>query len=134
MSYSTYKYGGVIIIYITLDPKNMGIAQRETIKFLKETRRLNYSKEDIIGDDQLYVFDYLESAKNQIKFNFQQSQEKGLAVATSLASYLLLNENQKTGSYLENIEKLTSSDLRKVAGKYLGRGRYVIVSIFPKKN
>jgi zinc protease len=133
MSYSAYKYGGVIIIYITLDPENMGLAQRETIKFLKETRRLNYSKEDVIGDDQLYTFDYLDSAKNQIKFNFHQSQEKGLDVATNLATYLVLNENQRAGSYLENIEKLASSDLRKAAGKYLGAGRYVIVFILPKK-
>lgn len=133
MRYGAHKYGGVIIIYITLDPKNIGITKRETIKFLKETSRLNYSKKDVMGDSQFYALDYLESAKNQIKFNFHQSQEKGLAIATSLAMYLLLNENQEGGSYLENIEKLNSLDLRKAAGKYLSKGRYVIVTISPKK-
>jgi zinc protease len=133
MRYSAHKYGGVIIIYITLDPKNISITKRETIKFLKETSRLNYSKKDVIGEAQLYTLDYLNSAKNQIKFNFHQSQEKGLAIATSLAMYLLLNENQERGSYIENIEKLNSSDLRKAAGKYLSKGRYVIVTISPKK-
>ena len=133
MRYNAHKYGGVIIIYITLNPKNIGITKRETIRFLKETSRLNYSKKDIMGNAQLYAPDYLESAKNQIKFNFHQSQEKGLAIATSLAMYLLLNENQEGGSYIENIEKLNSLDLRKAAGKYLSKGRYVIVTISPKK-
>jgi len=133
MRYSAQKYGGVIIIYITLDQKNISITKRETIRFLKETSRLNYSKKDVMGDAKLYALDYLESAKNQIKFNFHQSQEKGLAIATSLARYLLLNENQEGGSYIENIEKLNSLDLRKAAGKYLSKGRYVIVTISPKK-
>ncbi len=132
MRYSAHKYGGVIIIYITLNPKNIGITKREAIQFLKETSRLNYSKKDFMGDAQLYALDYLESAKNQIKFDFHQSQEKGLAVATSIAMYLLLKENQEGGSYIENIEKLNSLDLRKAAGEYLSAGRYVIVTISPK--
>jgi predicted Zn-dependent peptidase len=133
MGYSAYKYGGAILIYITLEPKNISITKRETIRFLKKTSRLNYSKKDVMGDAKLYALDYLESAKNQIKFNFYQSQEKGLAIAIGLAKYLLLNENQEGGSYIENIAKLNSSDLRKAAGKYLSKGRYVIVTISPKK-
>ncbi len=86
-----------------------------------------------MGDAKLYALDYLESAKNQIKFNIHQSQEKGLATAISLARYLLLSENQEGGSYFENIAKLNSLDLRSAAGKYLSKGRYVIVTIFPKK-
>lgn len=133
MRYSAHKYAGVIIIYITLDPKNIGITKRETIRFLKETSRLNYSKKDVMGDAKLYALDYLESAKNQIKFNFHQSQEKGLAIAIGLARYILLNENQEGGSYIENIANLNSLDLRNAAGKYLSKGRYVIVTISPKK-
>ncbi len=133
MAYSAHKYGGAIFIYITLDSKNVNFAKREAIKFLKDTRSLDYSKNDFVGESQMYAFDYLESAKNQIKFNFHQSQEKGLAIATNLARYLLLNENLEGGSYIENIAKLNSSDVRKVANKYLSKGRYVIVTISPKK-
>ena len=133
MGYSAYKYGGAIFIYITLDTKNLNFAKRETIKFLKATRGLNYSKKDIFGDSQIYALDFLESAKNQIKFNYHQSQEKGLAVATSLARFMLLSEKQERGGYLENIDKVSSPDLRKVAGEYLSKGRYAIVSIIPKK-
>jgi len=133
MGYGAYKYGGAIFIYITLDSKNVNFAKREAINFLKDTRSLDYSKKDLVGESQLYVFDYLESAKNQIKFKFHRSQEEGLNIASSLARYMLLNENEERGRYLENIEKISSSDLRKVAGNYLSKGRYVIASIFPKK-
>ena len=133
MRYSAQKYAGVIIIYITLDPKHISITKRKTIGFLKETSRLNYSKKDVMGDAKLYALDYLESAKNQIRFNFHQSQEKGLTIAIGLARHILLNENQEGGSYIENIANLNSSDLRNAAGKYLSKGRYVIVTISPKK-
>ncbi|MFQ6109015.1 MAG: peptidase M16, partial [Candidatus Aminicenantales bacterium] len=59
--------------------------------------------------------------------------EMGLNLATSLAKYMLLNEDEERGRFLDNIEKINSSDLRRSAGKYLSRGKYVIVSILPKK-
>jgi predicted Zn-dependent peptidase len=133
MGYSAHKYGGAIFIYITLDSKNASFARREAIKFLKDTRSLDYSKKDLVGESQMYAIDYLESAKNQIKFKFHRSQEEGLNIAFSLARYMLLNENEERGGYLESIEKISSSDLRKVAGQYLSKGRYIIASIFPKK-
>lgn len=133
MSYISLKYGGAILIYLTLDQKNVKSAKSKTIQFLKMTRRQNYSKKDFFGEDQLYAFDYLESSKNQIMFIFHQSQEKGLSVATSLARFMLLNKNQNRGSFLENIAKINSSDLRKAAGEYLSQGKYVVVSILPKR-
>lgn len=133
MSYISLKYSGAILIYLTLDQKFVKSAKNETIQFLKMTRRQNYSKKDFFGEDQFYAFDYLESSKNQLKFAFHIAQEKGLSVATSLARFILLNENQNRGKYSENIKKIKSSDLRKVAGKYLSKGKYVIVSILPKK-
>jgi len=51
----------------------------------------------------------------------------------SLARYMLLNEDEERGRFLDNLENITSSDLRRSAGKYLSRGKYVIVSILPKK-
>jgi len=133
MIYVRQKYGGAILIYLTLDPKNLKAAKNETIKFLKEARKARYSKDDFMPMEQIYILDYLESAKNQIKFNFFQGREKGLNVANSIARFMLLNINSGEESYLENIEKISSYDLRKAANKYLGRGKYVIVSIIPKK-
>lgn len=133
MRYGTHKYGGAIFVFVTLDPKNVSLVRRQAIDLLKDTRSLNFSKADFLGESQLFALDYLESAKNQIKFKFHRSQEKGLSVATSLAMYLHLNEIPDRGKYLDNIEKIDSPGLRKVAGEYLSKGRYVIVTILPKK-
>ncbi|MCK4430455.1 MAG: insulinase family protein, partial [Candidatus Aminicenantes bacterium] len=133
MSYGSYMYGGCILIYLTLDPKKIKYAKQETIRFLKKVRSENFSKKDFLGENQLYAWDFLESAKNQLKFKVHQSQERGLLLATSIARFTLLNEDPNRGSYLENIEKITSSDLREVSGEYLSKGRYVSVAIIPKK-
>lgn len=134
MSYLAQKYGGSILIYIISEQKNLKAAKSETIKFLKAARKERYSRDDFPTVDQMYILDFLESAKNQIKFNFYQGRERSLDIASSLARFMLLNENSTEGSYLENVEAINSSDLREAAGKYLSQGRYVIVSILPKKD
>jgi len=132
MGNGTYKFGGTINIYITLDPKNMKAAKLEALKFLKNSRNQNFSKKDYLGDEQFYALDYLESAKNQIKFRFNQAQEIGLIIALSLATHTLMSEGPDRGKYIENIDNIDSSDLRKAAGEYLSGGKHVIVSIMPK--
>ena len=133
MRYGAFKYGGAILIFVTLDPKNVSLVQREAKNLLKEVRSFNFSKEDFLGESQLFALDYLESAKNQIKFKFHRSQEVGLSIATSLAMYMHLNEIQDRGSYLDYIDQISSADLRKTAEEYLSKGRYVVVSIVPQK-
>ncbi len=133
MNYAAFEYGGVMWLVFTLDPKNINRATSETINFLKRAREQNYSRDEYPDEDQRYVFDYLESAKNQIKFNVQQAQERGLNLAAALARHMLLKRGGFEVGYLKNIEKLSSSDLRAIAGKYLGRGEYVVVSVTPQK-
>lgn len=132
MEYSSLKYGGAFLIHLSLNPKNTKAAQREVVQFLQNARGMNYSKKDYSGENQFYALDYLESAKNQIKFKVHKSQEKGLSIATSLAQYMLLNEMPERGRFLDNIDKVSSSDLRKTAGDCFSKGRSVIVLIFPK--
>ena len=134
MGFGAYKYGGVIYLYLTLEPKKIKAAKTEALKFLKNSRRLNYSKTDYQGDAQFYALDYLESAKNQIKFRYHQSQERGLHIALSMATHALRSDGTERGSYIGNIESITSSDLRKTAGDYLSKDGYVLISITPKKN
>lgn len=133
MTYHTLKYGGAVFIYLTCEKNLRKAAINTTKQFLKRTQSENYSKDDYMGEKQFYSFDYLESSKNQLKFAYHQSQERGLNLATSLARYMLLNEEEDKGRFLDNIEKISSSDLRKAARKYLSRGKHVIVSISPKK-
>ncbi len=54
-------------------------------------------------------------------------------LAASLARHMLLTRGGFETGYLKNIEKLSSSDLRAIAGRYLGKGEYVVVSITPQK-
>ena len=134
MGFGAYKYGGIIYLYLTLDPKKITAAKRETLKFLRNSRSLNYSKSDYQGDAQFFALDYLESAKNQIKFRFHQFQEKGLNLALSLAAHALRSDGTNRGPYIENIESIASSDLRKAAADFLSKDGYVLLSIVPKNN
>lgn len=134
MAYHAHKYGGVALIYLTLDPKNLESAKRETINFLRKSRDENYSPNDFFGEQQIYAYDFLGGAKNQIRYNASKLEEKGLFVAVSLANYMLLKEGLEDRPYLENIDKLKSSDLRKAAAKYFSRSDYVIIAVIPKKN
>ena len=131
MSYTSLYYGGAMIITLTLDPKNTKRAERETIRFLKTLRRQNFSPDDYYGEAQLFVFDFLQQAKNQICFRTYQAQENGLTLARALVRYYLLNQEKERGNYLELIKKISSSDLREAAGKYLSKGKYVVVRITP---
>jgi len=133
MSYGAHKFGGALLIFLTLDPKKIKAAKRETIQFLKQSKNQNYSIDDHYGDSKYYAFDFLQGAINQIKFRTHQAQEKGLLLATSLVRFMLLNEDPNPGSYLESIDKVKSTELRKIAAKYFSKNRYVIVTIVPKK-
>ena len=132
MSFVSFKYGGAMLIYLTCEPKQLKAARSQTLQFLKTTRRQNYSKKDYPFADRLHAFDFLECSQNQIRFAARQSQERGLSVASSLARYLLLNESENQDRYMDKIKDISSSDCRSAAGKYLGQGKYVIVSIRPK--
>jgi len=134
MGFGAYNYGGVIYVYLTLEPKKIKSAKREALKFLKNTRKLNYSKTDYKSDAQFYALDYLESAKNQIKFRFHRSQEKGLNIALGMATHAIRSDGTDHGTYIGNIESITSTNLRKAAADYLSKDGYVFISIIPKKN
>jgi predicted Zn-dependent peptidase len=133
MGYSAHRYGGAVTIVVALEPKHLKRAKRELTKYLKQARRLDYSSDDVFGENQLYAMDFMESAKNRIRFRGEQAREQGLAIATSLARYMLLNEIADRGDYLEHIAEINTTDLRGTAGKYLCQKNCVIVTIEPKK-
>ena len=133
MGYGAHRYGGAITITMALEEKHLRRAKSEITRYLKQARRLNYSSDDVFGDAALYAMDYIDSAKNRIRFNGEQGKERGLAVAASLARFMLLNEIPERGDYLDHIEKLNSTDLREAAGRYLAQKNLVIVTVKPKK-
>ena len=134
MNYSAHKYGGALIAFFTLDPKDVTMARNEAVRFLNQVRGLNFGIEDTFGQDQFYVFDFLRSAKNQVRFGSQKAQETGLLLASSLARHLLLFEDKgDKESFLARIDRVNSSDLRRAAAIYLSKGEGVVVIIVPKK-
>ncbi len=133
MVYMAQRYGGALLVYITLDPRNLSRVKREAVNFLRKARGENFSPEDVFGARQMFAFDHLGSAKNHIKYNSYRSQERGLSMAASLARFMILSEGKAERKYLENIDRVDSGDLRSAAGDYLSRANYVLISILPKK-
>ncbi len=132
MGFSAQKYGGAVTITMALEPKNWKRAKREITRYLKESRRLNYSSDDVLGEAQIYAMDFMQSAKNRIRLEGERARERGLAIATSLARYMVMNEIPDRGEYLEHIAEIDSTDLRRAAGEYFGRKNMVFVAILPK--
>lgn len=134
MLYFGHRFGGATVVTMALDPKNVAAAVREASSFLKRSSRENFSKDDYYGDQGFYALDLLESAKNQIRFSVEKSLESGLNLAMSFARYLLLSDRPGEVRYLEMIDSLRSTDLRKAASTYFGKGEPVIVILLPGKD
>ncbi|MBN2206845.1 MAG: insulinase family protein [Candidatus Aminicenantes bacterium] len=132
MSYFARRFGGIAILVMTLDPDRVEPAKRQAVDFLKKARNLNFAKSDVFGDAQAYVFDYLGSAKNQIRFAAESFQESGLSIARALARHILVSGAGGGTDYLAAIDKLTSSDLRRVAARVFSAGEYAAVAVLPR--
>jgi zinc protease len=137
--YIMMEYGGAFLIYTTMNPRKVSQVHREMISFLKTLWKFNYSKEDYPLGQQAEVTDYLEAAKSQVKFSYQQFLERGLNAAMSYARNTLFYKrhkdeiNGKREPYMVRVEKTTSSDLRNAATRYLSGEKYVMVTILPEK-
>ncbi|MCK4835798.1 MAG: insulinase family protein [Candidatus Aminicenantes bacterium] len=132
--YIALKHGGVFLIYMRTDPQKLHLLKRETLKFLNKTNTFRYSQTDFLKKDQIQVTDYLQSAQNQIKLNSEESKEQGLSSAISFARFMLLNKDSKQYNYREEIDKVSSAELRKVASEYICGKHHVVIYIIPKKN
>ena len=133
MSFVPMKRSGVLAVALTLDPRRVSAARSQAIQFLRQVRNENFSRTDVFGDERVYAYDFLESARNQILFKLEQSREGGLNLATSLAMHLLLRDGPEGPDYLHGIRGVTAADLRKAAAKYLSKTEFVVVSIVPRK-
>lgn len=133
ISYNSHRYSGILLIHLILDPKNVNLAEREISRSLRQLHQENFSPEDVLGEARDYLFDFLSSAKKQVQLNAERVLEDGRKLASSVALYLLLLEGVTLPPYLETIEKITSTDLRRVASKYLSRPEMAIIVINPLK-
>lgn len=130
--YIPLKYGGAFLVYVITEPGHIKTVERAVVKFLKTTRSFRYAKKDFLVKSQSSIFDYLESAKNQVGFNAEQAREEGLHEAISYAKYML--SAARDMNYKNTIETTASSQLRDVAAKYLSGKKYVVIYLLPWLN
>jgi zinc protease len=133
MAYLANRFGGAVVISMRLDPRNVAAARSEALNYLRGSAGESYSSSDHFGEAAFLAFDFLESAKNQVRFAVSQSEESGLALAGSMTRFMLLNTRQDPGRYLDRILNVSSSDVRKVARKYFARGGSAAVAVIPGK-
>jgi zinc protease len=133
MTYIALKRAGAFVAYFTLDPKFLPAAKRQAVAYLKHVRTEKFAPEDFIGEDRDFAFDYLDSARNAIRFIVYQAWENGIGLATSMAMHLLLRDDDSRIDYLERIAALRSFDLREAAAAAFNRDAFVLVSIVPRK-
>jgi zinc protease len=133
MAYLANGLGGAVIVSVRAAPKDIPYLERAALNHLKRAQNEAYSKTDFQGEAELYAFDYLESAKNQIRFSAGRAEELGLQMAGAMARYMLLNTRQGPHRFLDGIDRVDSSALRKAAAKYLGKGEAAVVTVVPIK-
>jgi zinc protease len=133
MAYLANGLGGAVIVSVRAAPKDLPYLERAALNHLKRAQNEAYSKKDFQGEAEFYAFDYLESAKNQIRFSAGRAEELGLQLAGALARYMLLNTRQGPHRFLDGIDRVDSSALRKAAAKYLAKGEAAVVTVVPIK-
>lgn len=131
MSYVPLRSGGIVQLHLTLEQKNIRLAKNELSRFLSRLSSFNFGREDFQQQVQSFVLDFLESAKNQMAYDNGNFRESTLNLSMAVARFLLMNTIQGSDSYLENVEKITSTDLRHVAGKYLSGKKWAVLAIVP---
>ncbi len=132
MSYVPLRSGGIIMVVFTLDPKDVRMARSEALGFLRRARELSFAASDHFGEDRTFAFDFLEAARNQLRFGSRRGGESGLLLASGLARHVVLGEGDG-GDFLEAVGRVSSSDLRRAAARYFSKGDSVVVAIVPKK-
>ncbi len=131
MSYMPLRSGGMAVLHVTLKEKDIRGAKSEISTFLSRVSSFNFSKEDVLPRDRMYMLDFLGSAKNQMEYGSGNFRESALNLSVSCSRYLLLNRTPVQGSYLESVEKVSSSDLRRAAGKFLSGRKWAVLVIRP---
>lgn len=130
--YLIHEQAGLIFMSITTEEKKVPAVKRKLQNFLPRLAEMNYSRNDYLPGEQLLVFNFLRGGKNRIHWMSEKMIESPLILSMSLARHLLLRDEKRSENYLEAINKLDSSDLRKIARKYLAKPKPVWVVIRPE--
>jgi zinc protease len=98
---------GVLTIEAELEAKNLLPAETQIFKEIKKLKTSDVSDFE------------LEKAKNSMKFSYLSSIETAEGYAENLAFYESYGDFHLADEYLENIDKVTTEDIKKAASLYL---------------
>lgn len=136
--YIPLQYGGAYMVFLTVAPKHLKAVETNVLRFLNKTAwSFKYSIDDYPASRQFRVTDYLATAKNIIKYNYQRFQELGLNAAVAYAAHYLYRDGKveegETLPYLERLQKVSSNAVRRVVSDHLSGKNYVVVTLMPGK-
>lgn len=131
LQYMSMKEAGVLIVRVTAAPKVLSSLEGRLISFLRKVGQMNFSREDVYGEESLYVTDLLQGGKNLLQLASENSREEGLRLANAYASVLFLRDGTDVVDFFERIKKTKSTDLRRTADRFLSRGNWVRLSLRP---
>ena len=98
---------GVFLVEAELDTRGLKEAQIEVFRQVKRLKT------------QEVPYDELFKAKNAIKFSYLSSVETVRGRSFSLAAYEAYGDYRLAERYLENVDRVTAQDVRRVASEYL---------------
>ncbi len=133
MAYLANRLGGAVVVSIKASPKDLPFLERTAVSSLRQARNESYSKKDFQGDQALLAYDHLESAKLQIGLAAARAEDSGLQLAGAMVRHMLLNAREDPPSYLEEIGRVDSGDLRQAAARYFSRGEFAVVAVVPAR-
>jgi predicted Zn-dependent peptidase len=135
--YIPLRYGGAFLVILAVEPRHLKAVETNVLRFFNKVAwNFKYSEQDYPSAQQFRVTDYLVTAKNVIKYNYQRFQELGLNSAVAYATYILYHGESKQERklpYMERLEKVTSSDLRDAASDFFSGKKYVVITLMPGK-
>ncbi len=133
MHYQAMEDSGFAWIHMVLDPANVRRARHEVMRFLKYFRNMDFSVRDLPPAQRRGVFDFLQTAENQLLSRLEADGEDGMNRALSTTRFLLLNRLARPNGFAAQAAALSSSRLRAVAGDYLLKPAHVEVTLLPQK-
>jgi predicted Zn-dependent peptidase len=132
LKYFALAQGGALVIHLITAPANGQYLKNQLSKRLGRLPAFCFSKSDFPGAQQFAALDFLEGARNQLRWSGEAFKEASLNMASSIARYLLLHKESAAGEpAVKEIEAISSNDLRRIGDRYLSGEKFVCLTIAP---
>lgn len=133
INYFMHRQAGLLVITITTKKEKVSQVKRLLQEFFARLPEYQFSPSDYLPGQQVFIIDFLQGAKNRIRLLAEKALENPLNLAMALSRHLLFSPEFTSKNYLQTVEKIKSSGLRKLAYRYFGQGKPVWVVINPEE-